>query len=260
MLLLEQVLVLVAQRHDRAHVDLVEGREHGGGVLRVLQPARDGLAQPRHLHALFARRRRRRGDGARICAVGTGRGRGRRPRSIAASMSPLVTRPSLPLPGTVEGSMPLSAAILRTDGRDRRFGAALAGAARASAPRPAWPAAAARRLPRASAAAAPSRDLAEQRADRDGLAVLDRDLGEHAGGRRRHFERDLVGFQLDQRLVDRDGFARLLEPFADGRFGDRFAKRGDADVSHDHCPMQSSLFAASSSANADDPVTIQRTQ
>src|SRR5262249_19114398 len=31
-------------------------------------------------------------------------------------MSPLVTRPSLPLPGTVEALMPLSAASLRTDG------------------------------------------------------------------------------------------------------------------------------------------------
>ena len=56
-------LYWLAQRHHCAHVDLVEGREHGGGVLRVLQAARDGLAQPRHLHALFARgvvRRRRR--------------------------------------------------------------------------------------------------------------------------------------------------------------------------------------------------------
>ncbi len=31
-------------------------------------------------------------------------------------MSPLVTRPSLPDPGTVDGSMPLSVAILRTEG------------------------------------------------------------------------------------------------------------------------------------------------
>ena len=65
MLLLEQIAVLAAQRHDMAHVDLVEGRQHGGGVLRVLQPARDGLAQPRHAHALLARGvvgRRRRAD------------------------------------------------------------------------------------------------------------------------------------------------------------------------------------------------------
>ena len=54
---------MIAQVHHRAHVDLIEGREHGSRVLRLLEPARDGLAQPRHLHALFAcgvvRRRRR---------------------------------------------------------------------------------------------------------------------------------------------------------------------------------------------------------
>ena len=56
MLLLKHVLVLGAHRHDVAHIDLVEGRQHRGGVLNFLETARDGLAQPRHLHALFARR------------------------------------------------------------------------------------------------------------------------------------------------------------------------------------------------------------
>ena len=36
------------------HVDLVEGRQHRRRVLHVLEPARDGLAQPRHLHPLLA--------------------------------------------------------------------------------------------------------------------------------------------------------------------------------------------------------------
>src|SRR6476620_3838365 len=49
-------------------------------------------------------------------------------------MSPLVTRPSLPEPGTVAASMPLSTDILRTDGAngasaDGVFGAAAAAAA-----------------------------------------------------------------------------------------------------------------------------------
>ena len=77
-LLLEQFLVLIAHGHHRAHVDLVEGRQHRGGVLRLLQAARDGLAQPRHLHALFARGvvgRRRRADltAAAVCATGWAR-------------------------------------------------------------------------------------------------------------------------------------------------------------------------------------------
>ena len=44
-LLFEQILVAVAQLHHRAHIDLVESRQHGGGVLRLLKPPGDGLAQ-----------------------------------------------------------------------------------------------------------------------------------------------------------------------------------------------------------------------
>ena len=55
MLFQEQVFVFTAQCHDLGHVDLIVGGQHGGGVLRFFQAARDGLAQARHLHAFFAR-------------------------------------------------------------------------------------------------------------------------------------------------------------------------------------------------------------
>ena len=56
------------------------------------------------------------GDGARICTgAETGVGAAAA-RSIALSMSPLVTCPCMPVPATFDGSTPLSAAILRTDG------------------------------------------------------------------------------------------------------------------------------------------------
>jgi hypothetical protein len=42
-------LVLFPQRHDRAHVDLVEGGQHGVGVLRLLQPLRNLETHPVHL-------------------------------------------------------------------------------------------------------------------------------------------------------------------------------------------------------------------
>ena len=58
-LFLEGVLIAGAQRHHFAHVDLVEGREHRRGVLRVLEAAGDGLTQLGHAHPLFARRCRR---------------------------------------------------------------------------------------------------------------------------------------------------------------------------------------------------------
>ena len=179
------------------------------------------------------------GEGARTCTAAAGCATGvgaAAARSIAAIMSPLVTRPSLPVPSTLAGSMPVSAAILRTDGASgasaapttfgggaelARLGGGLLGAAALG-------------LAAAGFAGAPRAvlDLAEQRADRDGLAVLGGDLGEHAGGRRRHLDRHLVGLELDQRLVDRDGIARLLEPFADGRLGDGFAEGGNADFGH----------------------------
>ena len=53
-LFLKQVLVGIAQVHHRLHVHLVEGGQHGGGVLGVLQPLGDGLAQTGHLDPLFA--------------------------------------------------------------------------------------------------------------------------------------------------------------------------------------------------------------
>src|SRR5271169_4414003 len=59
------------------------------------------------------------GEGARTCTAAAGwlTGVGAEAAfSIAASMSPLVTRPSLPEPGTVAALMPLSADSLRTDG------------------------------------------------------------------------------------------------------------------------------------------------
>ena len=70
---------------------------------------------------------------------------------------------------------------------------------------------------------------AEQRADRHRLTGLDGDLGQHAGGRRVDFERHLVGFELDQRLVGFDRVAALLEPFADGRFGDRTRRASEPE-------------------------------
>src|SRR6185295_13612755 len=75
-------------------------------------------------------------------------------------------------------------------------------------------------------------DLPEQRADGDRLAVLSRDVAEHARGRRRHLDGHLIGLELDERLVDRNRITRFLEPFADCCLGHGFAESGHADVSH----------------------------
>ena len=113
--LLEIVAAALAQLHHRAHIDLVEGRQHRGGVLRLDQPRGDRLAAARHAHALLAApfrqagrcgagRRTRHGDAAG-CGGRRRRARGgvRLPAAAgrSASMSSGSTRPPGPLPLTL---------------------------------------------------------------------------------------------------------------------------------------------------------------
>ncbi len=120
--------------------------------------------------------------------------------------------------------MPLSAMALRADGaargapplvdlRRRRLAAGAAGARR-------------RRFV-GGAAAAPGADLidlGDDVADRDGLARLAQDLAQDAGARRRHLQRRLLAFDLDQRLVGRDLVALGALPRADRGLADRFTQ------------------------------------
>jgi hypothetical protein len=54
----------------------------------------------------------------------------------------------------------------------------------------------------------------------NGLAVALDDFNQHATIRCRQFEDDLVGLDVDQVFIPRDGFAGLLVPGNQGRFGD----------------------------------------
>ena len=65
--------------------------------------------------------------------------------------------------------------------------------------------------------------------DRHRLAFLGRDLGQDAGCRRRNFGVNLVGGNLEQRLVALDELTGLLEPADDGPFGDRLPHLGHQD-------------------------------
>ena len=80
MALLERLLVALAQRHHRRHVDLVEGREHRGGALRLDEPPGDRRAPLRHAHALFGAL----AGAASRAASATGGGRLRARRRVAA--------------------------------------------------------------------------------------------------------------------------------------------------------------------------------
>ena len=160
--------------------------------------------------------------------------------STKARMSFFVTRPSRPVPVTVAGSMPCSAAIRATTGETKACARAVgrrspAGARRLGAPVRARLGSAAgsavglrlgsgssrlaarrrRAARRGAAAGAAARrrsgaDPREQRPDGDRLALLDEDLLEHARAGARNLGVDLVGRDLEQRLVGRDRVADVL--------------------------------------------------
>ena len=58
------------------------------------------------------------------------------------------------------------------------------------------------------------------------------DFAEHAGLRRRHFHRHLVGLDLEQIVAGSNGVAGRFEPLGDLAFGDRLAELRHEDV-HD---------------------------
>ncbi len=67
---------------------------------------------------------------------------------------------------------------------------------------------------------------------RDRGALLGEDLLEHARERRRHLGVDLVGDDLDERLVLRDRVAGLLQPLADRPLGHALAELGHRHLGH----------------------------
>ncbi len=68
-------------------------------------------------------------------------------------------------------------------------------------------------------------DDREVGADRNRVVLLDEDLLQRAGHRRGDLGVDLVGRDLEQRLVDLDAVADTLEPARHGPFGDGLAER-----------------------------------
>ena len=179
------------------HVHLVEGGQHGGGVLRFLQAARDGLAQPGHLHALLARAssagrrrargRRRFGDARRLGRLRR-RALGDRVEHVALQHLAALARARRPgRPTTLLSAISLAAAgaggivaLLdrRLAGDLRRLGRRfLAWSTRRPRRRPAPPPPASALRPWRPAWRRAVADRAEQRADADRLALLGGDLG-----------------------------------------------------------------------------------
>ena len=212
-------------------VHLVEGGEHGGGLLGLDQALGDPGAQPGHGHALLGAARL----AAQARLLGRRRGRPRprdRPAGRPARARPgrrprraLWMRPSRPLPGIWPGSRSSSLTRRRAAGartasawpgalrRRRRLGGGLLGLAAGAA---AWTA------PGAS-------DDRQHRVGGDHGADLGADLPQHAVRLGRDLQDDLVGLQVDQGLALPDAVAGLLVPGQHGGVGDGLREGGDSD-------------------------------
>ena len=222
---LNDCLVALAQRHHRRHVDFVEGGEHRGGALRLDQPpamvarrfdmrTRSSVRSPVTTRGFSATG----GAGLAAGASATGPARvpaRREPRvragaAAACSTSRLITRPASPLPRTLVRSTSCSSAAFRA------VGVARGALRRRRPPAPARLRVAGRRGAAAALAGGGCRaarrgvagagvlDHAQHLADLDVLAILPRDLRQHAGLRRADLEIDLVGLELDQRVAGGD--------------------------------------------------------
>ena len=231
MALLEHVLVLRAQVHDRLHVDLVEGREHGGGVLRLLQATSDGLAQARHPHPLLVRLiAARSGGGLHLGDRRRGGGRRGLRRRLAALRrgERVALGQAAVLAGALHGggveprlrhdALDGGRQRLRRAGRGglrRRLGGFLRGGRLVGG---GLLAGAGGLLDGRSRTAAGSRpaDARDHLVGRHGVAVVGEDLRQHAVRRRGDLDRHLVGLDLDQHFVAFDGVADLLAPATDG--------------------------------------------
>ena len=73
-------------------------------------------------------------------------------------------------------------------------------------------------------------DSRDHLTDGDGVALGDQQLGNGAARRRGKLDVDLVGRDLDDRLVDGDRVADLDVPFEDRALGDRLAGAGRDDI------------------------------
>ena len=235
--LLEFFLIFLAQRHHRLHVDLVEGRQDGVGLLGLQQALGHTLAQARHRHALLGtafeqaieidrdpghrqcsrsvdRRQGRRGGSSRLGGGGQGVTLG--DAAVAAGTGHLRRIDALlgqQLGGSRHGRATRGTAGCRGSGLGRcgrlggRRGLGWSGCLR-----------------RSGAGLGFGVDGGDDFVGHHRGAITFFDLDDHAGRRGGQLQHHLVGFDVDQVLVAGNGVAHLLVPLQQGGFRNRFGQ------------------------------------
>ena len=234
--LLELVFVLVPQSHHFGHVHLVVGGEHGGGVLRLFQAARDGLAQLGHFYAFFA------GSVCLGARSGWSRSRCRSfgcvesVQNVLFHHATVFARASNRASGHVVFCHQFLCGGCVLNIFASRCGSGGSGSRSRSS-----------RF-RSRSGTFAFVDVCKESVNTNGVAFVCDDIAHHASSRRRHFDGDLIGFQLAQHFVNGDRITWFLEPSCDGGFGDAFAQSGHADFdAHGYFPsmVSASLTRAS---------------
>ena len=232
MLLLEQVLVLRTQVHDRLHVDLVEGGQHGHGGLRLDQALGDLGPQAGHRHALLDTVAG--GEDRRLGSRGGRLGRGGRGVLLRFDRSDHVLLGHATALAGAGDAVRIDAGFLGQLARGRgQDGVVAASGGRSGG-----------LCSRSGGGRSGSRSgrsggtafvqLAEQLVAQNGVAFVLDDLGQHAVSLGENLDDHLVGLDVDDQFVALDCFARLLVPGGDGAVGDRFREGWGFDFDS-HC-------------------------
>ncbi len=253
MFLLETLLHALAHLHDRSHVDFVEGGQDGVGRLRLQQTLGHAGAQTGHGHALLGaitqvgsdhghlRQNlggRAGGDGRRCGHGGLGCRSTRRHsgQHIALGHSTVFATArhraggqivvGQQLGGSGHGHAGLGLRCCRCGSGDRRCGGHSCWCRRGSGGR--------------SAGHGSGVDARDELIGRHGGTVALQDFHQHASGGRGTLQHHLVGFDLDQDLIDRDGFAGFFLPLQQGGLGHRLGELRNFDF-YD-CHVSSTLI------------------
>ncbi len=235
-LLEEGVLVLVAQRHDRGHVDLVERREQRGVGLRFDESLGDPTAQRRHRDDLFFARAAGRLRGGRSRC-----GRFRRAgRALHVFLEHASARTRRRHGRGVDAS---GRECARGGGHDHGFASGRRGLRRDRSGfdrlgrrlrRGRLPIALRRRGRLRARRRGTGFHVTDDLTDQGLFALLLEDLRHLARDGRGQLDRHFVGLDDDERGILTRARSFADQPVADLHFGDRFADGGDLEFGDGH--------------------------
>ncbi|MNH05034.1 hypothetical protein D3C79_643460 [compost metagenome] len=225
----EGFTVLLAQVHDRLHVDFVEGRQHRSAVLRFQQTLSHAFAQTGHRHAFFAAVAQSR----LRCGFNCGCGRLVGFLAVSQMRFHVFASDATTHAAAFDGcSVEIVFSNQAADRRAERIVALFFQAGGCALCRSGFFSLAFLfgRLARAVARANTAEDLARKH----GCALFFHDRIKNTCFAGRHFQHNFVSFDFNQNFVTLDAVAWFLVPGGYGRIGNRFRKVRNQNIYATH--------------------------